>query len=128
MPQPYRGAFRRVYPVQLAAFMSMNIDRRLNAHRDLVPGACAAARPTDLACERVEPRAIKGTMLLTVGGENDDICAGGQTVTAHDLCTGLRPYLKRHHLQPGVGYGVFSGRRWEAQIYPLVKNVIQASD
>ena len=27
-------------------------------------------------------------------------------------------------MQPGVGhYGVFSGKRWEAQIYPLVKNV-----
>src|SRR5258708_21408243 len=33
----YPGAFRRVYPgfVQLAAFMSMNIDRHLKAHRDL---------------------------------------------------------------------------------------------
>ena len=25
----------------------------------------------------------------------------GQTLAAHDLCTGLRPYLKRHHLQAG---------------------------
>jgi poly-beta-hydroxyalkanoate depolymerase len=25
-------------------------------------------------------------------------------------------------------YGVFSGKRWEGQIYPLVKNVILASD
>ena len=32
-------------------------------------------------------------------------------------------------MQPGVGhYGVFSGKRWETQIYPLVKNVILASD
>jgi polyhydroxyalkanoate depolymerase len=77
----------------------------------------------------VEPAAIKRTMLLTVEGERDDICAVGQTVAAHDLCSGLRPYLKRHHMQPGVGhYGVFSGNRWNNQIYPLVKNVILASE
>jgi polyhydroxyalkanoate depolymerase len=79
--------------------------------------------------EPVEPRAIKRTMLLTVEGERDDICAVGQTAAAHDLCTGLRPYLKRHHMQAGVGhYGVFSGNRWTNQIYPLVKNVILASE
>jgi polyhydroxyalkanoate depolymerase len=79
--------------------------------------------------QRVEPRAIRRTMLLTVEGERDDICAVGQTVAAHDLCSGLRPYRKRHHMQPGVGhYGVFSGKRWEGQIYPLVKNVILASE
>ncbi len=76
----------------------------------------------------VNPAAIKKTSLLTVEGERDDICALGQTVAAHDLCSSLRPYLKRHHMQPSVGhYGVFSGRRWENQIYPLVKNTILAS-
>ena len=41
----------------------------------------------------------------------------------------LRPYLKRHHMQAGVGhYGVFSGTRWQNQIYPMVKNVILSSD
>ena len=77
----------------------------------------------------VEPRAIKRTMLLTVEGEKDDICAVGQTAAAHDLCSGLRLYRKRHHIQAGVGhYGVFSGKRWENQIYPLVKNVILSSE
>ncbi len=74
---------------------------------------------------KVNPGAIKKTALLTVEGEKDDICAPGQTVAAHDLCTGLKPYMKRHHLQPGVGhYGVFSGRRWENQIYPMVRNLM----
>src|SRR5262249_59732316 len=50
---------------------------------------------------RVEPRAIRRTMLLTVEGERDDICAVGQTAAAHELCSGLRPYLKRHHMQAG---------------------------
>ena len=73
----------------------------------------------------VRPRAIRKTALLTVEGERDDICAVGQTAAAHDLCDGLRPHLKRHHLQPGVGhYGVFSGKKWERQIYPQVKNLV----
>ena len=79
--------------------------------------------------QRVDPAAIRRTALLTVEGEKDDICAVGQTVAAHDLCKGLRAYRKRHHMQAGVGhYGVFSGKRWQHQIYPLVHNVILASD
>jgi polyhydroxyalkanoate depolymerase len=171
VPLRYPGAFRRVYPgfVQLAAFMSMNVERHVKAHRELydhlAKGEHEKARVTkafydeyfavlDLTAEfyletvrlvfqecalptgklewqgeRVEPRAIKRTMLLTVEGERDDICAVGQTAAAHDLCTGLRPYLKRHHMQAGVGhYGVFSGNRWTNQIYPLLKNVILASE
>jgi polyhydroxyalkanoate depolymerase len=78
---------------------------------------------------RVDLRAIRRTALLTVEGERDDICSVGQTMAAHDLCTSLRPYLKRHHLQPGAGhYGVFSGTRWETQIYPVVRNFVLASD
>jgi polyhydroxyalkanoate depolymerase len=171
VPVRYAGALRRVYPgfVQLAAFMSMNIERHLKAHRELhghlVNGQHEKAHATkafydeyfavlDLTAEfyletvrlifqqhalatgelkwrgeRVEPRAIRRSMLLTVEGERDDICSVGQTAAAHDLCSGLRPYLRRHHMQAGVGhYGVFSGTRWTTQIYPLVKNVILASE
>jgi len=171
VPPRYPGAFRRVYPgfVQLAAFMSMNVERHLKAHRELydqlAKGEHEKAQVTkafydeyfavlDLTAEfyletvrlvfqdyalptgklewqgeRVDPRAIKRTMLLTVEGERDDICAVGQTAAAHELCSGLRPYLKRHHMQAGVGhYGVFSGNRWTNQIYPLLRNVILASE
>lgn len=77
----------------------------------------------------VDLKAIRKTALLTVEGERDDICGLGQTAAAHDMCTGLRPHLKRHHMQVGVGhYGVFSGRRWEGQIYPLVRNMILSMD
>lgn len=73
----------------------------------------------------VDPGAIHKTALLTVEGEKDDVCAVGQTSAAHALCTGLRPHLKRHYLQPGVGhYGVFSGSKWEKQVYPQVRNMI----
>ncbi len=76
----------------------------------------------------VEPKAIRKTFLLTVEGEKDDICAVGQTLAAQDLCSGLRPYMKTHHLQPGVGhYGVFNGRRWETQVYPVLRNHIRSS-
>lgn len=171
VPFRYDGAFRKVYPgfVQLAAFMSMNMDRHTKAHRELYEalarGDIEKARATkdfydeyfavlDLTAEfyletvrlvfqehklplgeldydgqPVDPKAIRRTMLLTVEGERDDICAVGQTLAAHDLCSGLRPYRKRHHMQPGVGhYGVFSGKKWESQIYPLVRNLILAAE
>ena len=77
---------------------------------------------------RVNPAAIQRTALMTVEGERDDICSVGQTVAALDLCTSLRPYLKTHHVQTGVGhYGVFSGRKWNQQIYPRVREMIHAS-
>ncbi|PZU59062.1 MAG: polyhydroxyalkanoate depolymerase [Sphingobium sp.] len=76
---------------------------------------------------KVDPGAIQRTALLTVEGERDDICAVGQTAAAHTLCSSLRPHLKRHHLQPGVGhYGVFSGSKWEKQVYPQVRNMVLA--
>ncbi len=77
---------------------------------------------------RVDPSAIRRTALVTIEGERDDICAVGQTLAAQDLCSRLRPYLRTHYVQPGVGhYGVFSGRRWQHQIYPLVRDVIHVS-
>ena len=76
----------------------------------------------------VKPEAIKKTFLFTVEGERDDICGLGQTSAALDLCTNLRPLLKRHHVQTGVGhYGVFSGQRWANEIYPRVREVIEFS-
>jgi len=76
----------------------------------------------------IDPAAIRRTALVTVEGERDDICSIGQTMAAQELCTRLRPYLRTHYVQPGAGhYGVFSGRRWQTQIYPLVRGVIQVS-
>jgi len=77
---------------------------------------------------KVNPAAIRRTALMTVEGERDDICAVGQTVAAQDLCTSVRPYLKTHHLQAGVGhYGVFSGSKWNTQIYPRVREMIHTA-
>jgi polyhydroxyalkanoate depolymerase len=171
VPPRYAGAGRRVYPgfVQLAAFMSMNPSRHVDAHVDLwahrTLGRHDEAQTIatfydeyfavlDLTAEfyletisrvfqqhllpkgeltvrnrKVDPRAIRKTALMTVEGERDDICAVGQTVAAHQLCSGVYANRKRHHLQPGVGhYGVFSGRKWAGQIYPMVRNMILAAD
>ena len=77
----------------------------------------------------VRPEAIRATALLTVEGENDDICSPGQTEAAHRLCTGIPAERRQHHLQPGVGhYGVFSGSRWESEIYPVVRAFIAAQE
>jgi poly(3-hydroxybutyrate) depolymerase len=76
----------------------------------------------------VDPSAVRRTHLLTVEGDRDDICAVGQTLAAQDLCSRLRPYRKHHYVQPGAGhYGVFSGRRWQTQIYPVLRDVIHAA-
>jgi polyhydroxyalkanoate depolymerase len=171
VPCRFAGAGRRVYPgfLQVTAFLNMNLDRHIAAHRDmfrnLVDGEVEKAAATrtfydeyfavlDLAAEfyletvktvfqdhalplgrmtyrgrRVNPAAIKRTALLTVEGERDDICGIGQTMAAQELCSGIKPYRKRHHLQAGVGhYGVFNGKRWDAQIYPVVRNVILANE
>jgi poly(3-hydroxybutyrate) depolymerase len=76
--------------------------------------------------ERVRPQDIKGTALMTVEGELDDISGSGQTRAAQDLCTGV-PASERQHLEvPGAGhYGIFSGRRWRDIVYPQVVNFIQ---
>ena len=76
----------------------------------------------------VNPAAIRRTALLTVEGERDDICAIGQTLAAQDLASSLRPFLRTHYVQPNVGhYGVFSGKRWQRHIYPVVRDVIHLS-
>jgi poly(3-hydroxybutyrate) depolymerase len=73
----------------------------------------------------VNPGSIKRMGLMTVEGEKDDICSIGQTLAAQDLCTGVRAYRKVHHMQAGVGhYGVFSGRRWNNEIYPLLRDFV----
>ncbi|MFG3598081.1 polyhydroxyalkanoate depolymerase [Bradyrhizobium sp. RDI18] len=74
---------------------------------------------------KVDPAAIRRMGLMTVEGEKDDICSLGQTLAAQDLCTGVRAYRKVHHMQAGVGhYGVFSGKRWNNEIYPLLRDFV----
>ena len=167
VPSRYRGAGRRVYPgfIQIGAFMRMNLERHVRAHRELFSLMAGNDRDAvmaikdfydeyfavldipaefyletvDIVFQRallakgelahdgrpVDPGKIRDTMLLTVEGERDDVCGLGQTAAAHDLCTGISDARKHHHLQRHVGhYGIFSGRRWETEIYPILSAMI----
>jgi poly(3-hydroxybutyrate) depolymerase len=76
----------------------------------------------------VNPAAVKRMGLMTVEGEKDDICSIGQTLAAQELCTGVRAYRRVHHMQAGVGhYGVFSGRKWNNEIYPLLRDFVHVN-
>jgi poly(3-hydroxybutyrate) depolymerase len=170
VPMRYAGAFRRVYPgfLQLAGFLSMNLDRHVNAHvelfKHLVEGNVESADTTrkfydeyasvmDLPADfylqtidrvfhrqalargeffshgvTVDPGAISRTSVFAIEGENDDICAVGQTTAVHKLLSGLAAGKQRNHVQPGVGhYGVFNGRGWRKGIYPKLKEFIRES-
>jgi len=104
-----------------AEFYLETVERVFQTH-DLPRGALTFRDRT------VNPAAIRRTALVTIEGERDDICAIGQTLAAQDLASSLRPYLRTHYVQPNVGhYGVFSGKRWQNSIYPLVRDVIHIS-
>jgi poly(3-hydroxybutyrate) depolymerase len=167
VPFPLTGWGRRVYPgfMQLTAFMAMNPERHMDAHKTLfkhlvegeedeaekiktfydeyfavldltedfyIETVAWVFQEMRLPLGRLKHRGevvdcskITKTAILTVEGERDEICAVGQTAAAHELATKLRPHLRSHHLQPGVGhYGVFSGKKWERFIYPTVRSVI----
>src|SRR5437660_11179659 len=73
----------------------------------------------------VNPASINRIGLMTVEGEKDDICSIGQTLAAQDLCTGVRAYRKVHPMHAGVGhYGVASGKPWNKEIYPLLRDSV----
>lgn len=77
--------------------------------------------------EKVEPKAIARTALMTIEGELDDISGLGQTKAAHDLCTRIPNARRRHFVQEGVGhYGIFNGRKWRQNIYPAWAEFIRA--
>lgn len=79
--------------------------------------------------ERVDLGAITKTALFTVEGENDDICAVGQTEAAHLLCKNLPADKRKHHVQPEVGhFGVFSGSKFRDNIAPQIVEFIKSFD
>jgi len=76
--------------------------------------------------ERVRPQDITTTALLSVEGEFDDISGAGQSEAAHGMCTGIPDSMCLHYEAKGAGhYGIFSGRRWRENVYPVVKQFIR---
>ncbi len=79
--------------------------------------------------EPVRPQDIRGTALLTIEGELDDISGAGQTRAAQDLCSAIPASQKFHYDAMGAGhYGIFSGKRWREQVYPEVRRFIARFD
>ncbi|MGO3891976.1 MAG: polyhydroxyalkanoate depolymerase [Paenalcaligenes sp.] len=77
----------------------------------------------------VQPEKIQNLHLLTIEGELDDISGLGQTQAAHKLCSGLNEAHKQHYTIGGAGhYGIFSGRRWRNQVYPKIRDFVQAAE
>ena len=73
----------------------------------------------------VRPLAIRHVALMTIEGQNDDICGVGQTEAAHGLCGNLSASMREHYVQPEVGhYGLFSGSRFRREIAPRISEFI----
>jgi poly(3-hydroxybutyrate) depolymerase len=126
-------AHRKFYD-EYNAVLDMDADYYLETIRtvfqefDLVNGTWDVKNPEGQV-ERVRPQDIRGTALLTVEGELDDISGSGQTEAAHSLCTGIADSKREHYEVKGAGhYGIFSGRRWRELVYPKVLKFIAAND
>ncbi|MEO6093237.1 MAG: polyhydroxyalkanoate depolymerase [Novosphingobium sp.] len=69
---------------------------------------------------------VHGVRLLTVEGANDNLCPPGQTEAAHVVFANIPASMRKNYVQPGVGhYGVFSGSRFRAEIYPVIRSFIR---
>ncbi len=80
----------------------------------------------DVRGTRVQPSAIRGSALMTVEGELDDISGNGQTEAAHILCTKVPSEKRKHLLAKNVGhYGIFSGRKFRELIYPQIRDFVR---
>ncbi len=79
--------------------------------------------------EPVDFGAIKDMPLLTVEGELDNFCPVGQTEAAHAICPNIPESKRRHHVAEGVGhYGIFSGSRFQKDIYPVIRDFVRDFD
>jgi len=108
------------------AVLDMAAEYYLETIRDVFQEFRLATGTWVIQGEAVRPQDIKGSALLTIEGELDDICGQGQTAAAHDLCTGIPDDRKSHIEAEKCGhYGIFSGRRWRETIYPQLRDFIR---
>jgi poly(3-hydroxybutyrate) depolymerase len=123
-----RAARTRAFYEEYFAVLDLTAEFYLETVDQIFQRYALAKGEFEVGGRRVDPAAIRDVSLLTVEGERDNICGIGQTAAAHGLCTSLRPKQRREHLAPGAGhYGVFSGSRWEREIYPLLRTMILAT-
>jgi poly(3-hydroxybutyrate) depolymerase len=144
VPWPCAGRGRQVYPgfLQLSGFMTMNLDRHVEAHKDmflhLVRGDGDSADKhrefydeylavMDLTAEfylqtvdTVFVRHLMPRGLLTHRGR----CGA-----AHALCSAIPATRKVHFECPRVGhYGIFNGARFRSKIAPRMAKFMRIHD
>jgi poly(3-hydroxybutyrate) depolymerase len=119
---------RRFYD-EFNAVMDLSADYYLDCIRVVFQQHLLPRGQWSIGDARVAPEAITGSALLTIEGERDDISGPGQTQAAHALCTGIPAQWKHHLTVEGAGhYGIFSGRRWRATVYPQVRQFIAEAE
>ncbi|HEY4066753.1 MAG TPA: polyhydroxyalkanoate depolymerase [Burkholderiaceae bacterium] len=117
--------FHRGFYDEYNAVLDMPAEYYLDTIRIVFQDFALVHGTWDVAGERVRPKDIKTSALLTIEGELDDISGAGQTRAAHDLCTGIPKSRQFHYDAMGAGhYGIFSGRRWREKVYPTVREFI----
>jgi poly(3-hydroxybutyrate) depolymerase len=83
------------------------------------PMFLAAADPP--AWPGLDLRALDRTALLTVEGEEDDLCSPGQTEAAHRLCARIPDAWRARLLVPGSGhFSLFHGRPCRESVIPAL--------
>jgi poly(3-hydroxybutyrate) depolymerase len=117
--------FHRSFYDEYNAVLDMPAEYYLDTIRTVFQDFALVNGTWKVGGQLVRPQDIKGTSLLTIEGELDDISGAGQTRAAHDLCTGIPKSHQFHYDAVGAGhYGIFSGRRWREKVYPTVRDFI----
>jgi poly(3-hydroxybutyrate) depolymerase len=76
---------------------------------------------------KVNPAAVTKTALLCLEGELDDISGAGQTRAALDITRNLPSSKKKYHMEMKVGhYGIFNGRKFRANVVPIIVDFMKA--
>ena len=120
-----RSEFHRDFYDEYNAVLDMPAEYYLDTIKTVFQDFALVAGTWEIDGTPVRPGDIETTALLTIEGELDDISGAGQTEAAHALCTGVPKSRKFHYEAKGAGhYGIFSGKRWREQVYPVVRDFI----
>jgi poly(3-hydroxybutyrate) depolymerase len=120
-----RSEFHRDFYDEYNAVLDMPAEYYLDTIQTVFQDFALVNGTWSIGGKPVRPADIETTALLTIEGELDDISGAGQTEAAHGLTPGVPADRKFHYEAKGAGhYGIFSGRRWREQVYPVVRDFI----
>jgi len=104
------------------SLMDLDADFFLENTRDVFHECLLPRGALRFKGERVAPRAIRTTALITVEGERDDIAAPGQTGAAHALASTLPARLHHSLIVPHAGhFSLFYGDTWRRTVLPAIR-------